>query len=51
MALPAGLPITGVVLSDHVKSQGLAGRGATRAGVAPADVVAEVLAKLAPLVT
>jgi mRNA interferase MazF len=51
VALPAGLPISGVVLSDHVKSLDLAARGATRAGVAPADVVAEVLAKLAPLVT
>ena len=51
VALPAGLPIAGVVLSDHVKSLDLAARRATRAGAAPADVVAEVLAKLAPLVT
>jgi len=51
VALPVGLPISGVVLSDHVKSLDLTARRATRAGVAPPDVVGEVLAKLAPLVT
>ena len=51
VALPAGLAITGVVLSDHVKSLDCAARRATRAAAAPAGVVAEVLAKLATLVT
>ena len=44
-------PISGVVLSDHVRNLDLAARRARRAGVAAPDVVAEVLAKLATLVT
>jgi mRNA interferase MazF len=49
VALPPGLPIAGVVLSDHVKSTDWQARSAEYAGVAPADVVSEVRAKIKPL--
>ncbi len=47
--LPDGLPVSGVVLADHVKSVDRAARSLEVAGRAPAAVLAEVLAKLAPL--
>jgi mRNA interferase MazF len=46
VALPAGLPITGVVLADQVKSLDWKARNAQRICVLPAAVVAEILAKL-----
>ncbi len=49
VALPEGLSISGVVLADHVKSADWAGRRAQFAAKAPAEVVADVTAKLRPL--
>ncbi|MFY7779134.1 MAG: type II toxin-antitoxin system PemK/MazF family toxin [Elstera sp.] len=47
--LPAGLPVSGVILADHVKSVDRAALQLEVAGQAPESVVQEVLAKLAPL--
>ena len=47
--LPSGLSVSGVVLADHLKSADWAARRAQFAAKAPAEVVAEVSAKLRPL--
>jgi mRNA interferase MazF len=47
--LPAGLPLSGVVLADHLKSADWAARRATFTAKAPAGVLLEVTAKLRPL--
>lgn len=47
--LPAGCGVTGVVLCDHLKNLDWKARRAERAGRAPAEVLEEVRAKLAPL--
>jgi mRNA interferase MazF len=47
--LPAGCGVAGVVLSDHLKNLDWKARKAERAGRAPAVVLEEVRAKLAPL--
>jgi mRNA interferase MazF len=47
--LPDGLPVTGVVLSDHVKSADWQVRHAEYAGIAPGEVLDEVRARLNPL--
>jgi len=47
--LPEGLPITGVVLSDHLKSLDWMQRKAEFVAHAPIEVLSEVLARLAPL--
>jgi len=49
VALPHGLPIAGVVLADHVKSADWSARRARFAAKAPPKVLAEVGAKLRPL--
>jgi len=49
VALPPGLAVGGVVLSDHLKSADWQGRAVEQAGVAPPEVLAEVRAKLKPL--
>ncbi len=49
VALPEGLPISGVVPADHVKSADWAARHAQFAAKAPSEVIAEVTAKLRPL--
>jgi mRNA interferase MazF len=49
VALPGGLPISGVVLADQVKSLDWVARGADRIGKLPSVVVSEVLAKLRAL--
>ena len=49
VTLPDGLPISGVVLSDHLKNADLRARTAEYAGLAPGEVLAEVRAKLKPL--
>ncbi len=46
VALPAGLPITGVILVDQVKSLDWRARKADRIDALPAEVVSQVLAKL-----
>jgi mRNA interferase MazF len=48
--LPAGLPVSGVVLSDQVRSLDWRARRAERAGRVPASIVQEVLKKLGTLV-
>ena len=50
VALPAGLPIRGVVLSDQARSLDWRGRQATFIGRIPPGVLDEVVAKLAALV-
>jgi mRNA interferase MazF len=47
--LPPGLPVSGVVLADHLRSIDWQARRADPAGIAPPAVVDEVLARLAPL--
>lgn len=47
--LPGGLPISGVVLADHLRSADWKVREAEIVARAPAVVVSEVLAKLKPL--
>jgi mRNA interferase MazF len=47
--LPEGLPVEGVVLSDHLKSANWQVRRSTWIGAAPAEVVEQVRAKLKPL--
>ena len=49
VGLPAGLPVSGVVLTDHLKSADWVLRRAEFAAKAPADVLADVAAKLRPL--
>jgi mRNA interferase MazF len=50
VALPEGLPVAGVVLSDHVKSADWEARHIEHAGKAPDQVLAEVRGKLRPLI-
>ena len=49
VSLPEGLAISGVVLSDHLKSLDWKQRKAEFAARVPAEVVSDVLARLAPL--
>ena len=51
VALPAGLVLTGVVLADQIRALDWRARGAQYVGDAPVEVVDEVLARLAPLVS
>jgi mRNA interferase MazF len=44
--IPPGLKVTGVILSDHVKSVDWAGRGCTFVCQLPKSVVLEAIAKL-----
>jgi mRNA interferase MazF len=48
--LPPGLPISGVVLVDHVRSIDREARKLELIGKAPEGVMEEITAKLAPLV-
>lgn len=50
VALPEGLSISGVILADHVKSADWAARRVQFAAKAPTEILAEVTAKLRPLV-
>lgn len=47
--LPEGLPISGVVLSDHLKSLDWKQRKAEFVARVPAEVVSDMVARLAPL--
>jgi mRNA interferase MazF len=49
VALPPGLKIGGVVLSDHTKNLDWAARKAEKAGVAPAVLMSEVRSRIAAL--
>lgn len=49
VAIPSGLAVAGVVLSDQVKSLDWSSRGAELACRVPTETTAEVLRKLAPL--
>ena len=51
VSLPAGLTITGIVLSDHVRSIDWRARRAARAGKADEDTLAEVVGKLTALIS
>ncbi|MEI7553518.1 MAG: type II toxin-antitoxin system PemK/MazF family toxin [Verrucomicrobiota bacterium] len=47
--MPAGLPVTGVILSDHVRSIDWRTRRAERVGHADDDTLSEVCGKLTAL--
>ena len=49
VALPEGLPVSGVVLSDQIKSADWEERQSARIGLAPTEVVEQVRAKRKPL--
>lgn len=49
VALPEGLPVRGVVLSDHLRSTDWRARGVEIIARVPPRVIGEVLAKLKPL--
>ena len=49
VALPAGLPLSGVVLADHLKSADWTSQRAEFVVKASAEVLAEVTAKVRPL--
>jgi mRNA interferase MazF len=49
VALPAGLAVQGVVLTDHVKSADWAERQTAFIAFAPPEVLDQVRAKLRPL--
>jgi len=50
VSLPDGLPVSGVVLADHVRNIDWNARRASRIAQADDDVVAEVCGKLATLI-
>jgi mRNA interferase MazF len=50
VVLPAGIPVAGVVLSDHVRNIDWRARRAERAGRADDDTLSEVCGKLAALI-
>jgi mRNA interferase MazF len=49
--LPPGLPVSGVVLVDHVKSVDREARQMELAGLAPPEILDEIDARLAPLLS
>lgn len=49
--LPAGLPVSGVVLVDHVRSVDREARRMVTIGAVPAEVLDEIDARLAPLLS
>jgi len=51
VSLPAGLPVTGVVLADQVKSLDWTVRQCTRIGTLPEQLVNQVLRRLNALLT
>jgi mRNA interferase MazF len=50
VALPLGLPVSGFVLADQLKNLDWQHRRAELAGHAPAELLDEVRAKIAPLI-
>lgn len=48
--LPKGLPISGVVLADHLKSVDWRGRRAEKAGRVPKSIVEQITERIAPLI-
>jgi mRNA interferase MazF len=51
VSVPAGCGVTGVILSDQVKSVDWKARRAEKLGRCPAEQLNEVLARLAPLLS
>jgi mRNA interferase MazF len=49
VALPLSLPLSGVVLADHIKSADWAARRAEFVAKAPPEVLSEVTAKTRPI--
>lgn len=49
VSLPPGLPVQGVVLGDHLKSADWQARTVEMIGSVPAEVLAQVRARLRPL--
>jgi mRNA interferase MazF len=50
VALPPGIEVQGVILSDQIKSLDWRARRASRACALPDDVLHEVVARIAPLI-
>jgi mRNA interferase MazF len=50
VVLPPGLPVEGVILSDHIRSLDWQARHAKFIGVAPAEIMDEVMAKIQVLI-
>jgi mRNA interferase MazF len=50
VALPAGLPVTGVILADQIKSLGWKVRKAEFVARTPASVIEEVISLVLPLI-
>ena len=50
VAIPAGLPVQGVILCDHLRSLDWQERRATRINRLPDSVMAEVLARIGALI-
>jgi len=50
VALPQGHPVTGVILSDQVKSLSWSDRNSEFIAQCPSDVIADVRAKIKPLI-
>ena len=51
VAIPAGSPITGVVMADQVKNLDWRARKATRIGTVPEEVVVQVVKRLQALLS
>jgi mRNA interferase MazF len=51
VVIPSGLPVTGVILADHIKSVDWAARKAEYRCELPMETIREVLAKAALLLT
>jgi mRNA interferase MazF len=49
--VPSGCGLTGVIFADHVKSVDWDARRAEKLGICPIEVVNDVLARLAPLLS
>jgi mRNA interferase MazF len=49
IALPEGCGVRGVVLADQIRSLDWKARRATRAGKVPAQILEEIVARIAPL--
>ena len=49
--LPAGLPVSGVILVDHIRSIDRDARDMEIIGIAPSSVLDEIDARLAPLLS
>jgi mRNA interferase MazF len=50
VALPAGAPVTGVVLADQLRNLDWRSRKAELIGILPAEILGEIIERLRPLI-